>query len=91
MPLDQVHVTRGGKLAAFEAGGQEVRAGGAESRREVRTRVRRAVETLAESHPDRALLLVVHLGVIRELIPGTESDHLELHWTSLHRIRPRVS
>jgi len=74
-------------LAAFESEDPDVRPGGAETRREIRARVRGAVEALAVDHPDADLLLVVHLGVIRALVPGTEPGHLELLLTDRDAIR----
>ena len=75
-------------LAAFEAAEPDVRPGGAESRREIRVRVRGAVEELAAAHPPNlSLLLVVHLGVVRALVPGAEPGHLDLHRTTLGAIR----
>jgi len=74
-------------LAAFESGDPEVRPGQGETRAELRTRVRDAVEQRVAEDPGADLLLVVHLGVIRALIPGAEPDHLELFETDLDAIR----
>lgn len=74
-------------LVAFESGDPDVRPGGGETRGEIRIRVRAAVEGLAAAHPDCDLVLVVHLGVVRALVPGAEPDHLELGRTDLDAIR----
>jgi probable phosphoglycerate mutase len=74
-------------LAAFESENPEVRPGGGETRGEIRIRARAAVEALSAAHPDADLLLVVHLGVMRALVPGAEPDHLELLGTDLEAIR----
>lgn len=64
-------------LARFEAGDPDARAGGAESRCEIRRRVRRAAASLADANPDRCVALVTHLGVIRALLPGTRLANAE--------------
>ncbi len=74
-------------LVAFESEDPEVRPGGGETRSEIRMRARAAVEALSAAHPDADLLLVVHLGVVRALVPGAEPDHLELLRTDLDAIR----
>lgn len=57
-------------LARFEAGDLDARAGGAESRRELRARTRAAVQLRGQQHAGRLVALVVHLGVIGSLRPG---------------------
>jgi broad specificity phosphatase PhoE len=74
-------------LAAFDTEDPDVRPGGGETRREIRARVRDAVERLALEHAEQDLLLVVHLGVIRVLVPGSEPANLELLETNLDQIR----
>jgi len=59
-------------LGRFEAGDPEVRAGGAESRSEIRRRVRQAFRSLAEQWPGARLIVVTHLGVVRALLPESE-------------------
>jgi broad specificity phosphatase PhoE len=66
------------RLTAFEAEDPDLRPGGGETRREIRSRVRGAVDALTSENPEADLLLVVHLGVIRALMPGTEPENLEL-------------
>ena len=78
-------------LADFEGGQPDVRPGGGESRREIRARVQRAVAELVAAAPTSTLLLVVHLGVVRALVPGTEPDHVELTRTDLARIEAAAS
>lgn len=74
------------RLRAFEAGEPDVRPGGGESRREIRTRVRSAVADLLASDPSASVLCVVHLGVVRALLPGAEPGHTALERTSLDEI-----
>ena len=65
------------RLARFDAGDADVAAGGAESRRAIRRRVRAAAAALAAAHPGRRIALVTHLGVIRALLPGAELANAE--------------
>jgi probable phosphoglycerate mutase len=74
-------------LAAFDCGDPDVRPGGGESRRELRVRVHAAVEALAERYPRTDLLLVVHLGVIDALVPGTRPANLALVSSDLAAVR----
>jgi len=64
-------------LARFDAGDPEARAGGAESRGEIRQRVRRAAAGLSRAHRGGCVALVTHLGVIRALLPGSELGNVE--------------
>ena len=54
-----------------------MRAGGGESRAEMRVRVRAAFRSLAAQYPGERLIVVTHLGVVRALRPGTELDNAE--------------
>jgi probable phosphoglycerate mutase len=74
------------QLRAFQAGEPDLRPGGGESRREIRERVRRVVRELALADPSASVLCVVHLGVVRALIPGAEPGHTALERTSLDQI-----
>lgn len=65
-------------LARFEAGDARVRAGGGESRAEIRARVLRTFAELERKHPEQTLVVVTHLGVARALVPGTDLAHTEL-------------
>jgi broad specificity phosphatase PhoE len=67
-------------LARFDAGGEDARAGGGESRAELARRAGRAVAALLGDHPGRRIAVVTHLGVIRALA-GTELGHAE--WRAL--------
>jgi broad specificity phosphatase PhoE len=57
-------------LRRFEAEDIAVRAGGGESRAEIRARVRAAFRALAQEHPGARLVVITHLGVVRALRPG---------------------
>lgn len=73
-------------LRAFEREDPDVRPGGGESRRELRRRVRHAVEAVAADGAHETIVLVAHLGVIRALMPGAEPDHLQIHRATLQQI-----
>jgi broad specificity phosphatase PhoE len=66
-------------LAAFESGDREARAGGGECRREVAERAMSAIEEIAARHGEGCVAVVAHLGVIRELLPGTDLGNAESH------------
>jgi broad specificity phosphatase PhoE len=74
------------RLHAFQAGEPDVRPGGGETRREIRKRVRGVVSGLVAADPSASVLCVVHLGVVRALIPGAEPAHTALERTSLDEI-----
>ena len=65
-------------LRRFEAEDPAVRAGGGESRAEIRARVRAAFRSLAQEHPGARLIVVTHLGVVRALRPGAELANAEM-------------
>jgi len=64
-------------LERFEGGDPDARPGGGESRREIRARTRAVVRRLSEEFPGERIALVVHLGVIRALVPGAEPTNTE--------------
>ncbi len=68
-------------LRHFETEDPAVRAGGGESRAEIRARVRTAFRALANEHPGARLIVVTHLGVVRALRPGAELENGE--WISV--------
>lgn len=74
----EIEARDGRRLAAFDTGDPDVRPGGGESRRELELRACTCARALADSEPDADLLLVVHKGVIRALVPGYEAANLEL-------------
>lgn len=81
-------------LAAFETGDRESRAGGGECRREVAERAMAAIADLSELHAGDCVAVVTHLGVIRELLSGSDLGNAE--WRSvlaadLRRTPPGVS
>jgi broad specificity phosphatase PhoE len=65
-------------LKRFENEAPEVRAGGGESRAEIRARVRRTFRELAQAHPGAQLIVVTHLGVVRALRPGAHLENAEI-------------
>jgi broad specificity phosphatase PhoE len=84
---DEILAVDAETLAAFDSEDPDARPGGGETRREIRTRVRGTVEALADEDPSADLLLVVHLGVIRALIPGAQPTNLEVVSTDLASVR----
>ena len=64
-----------------------MRPGGGETRLEIRTRVRGAVEGLAVTHPGAHLVLVVHAGVIKALVPDANPANTESVDITLEGIR----
>jgi broad specificity phosphatase PhoE len=64
-------------LKRFEAEDPDLRAGGGESRAQIRIRVRRAFRALALEHPGARVIVVTHLGVVRALLPGIDLGHTE--------------
>jgi broad specificity phosphatase PhoE len=64
-------------LGRFDSGDPDARAGGGETRRELSTRVHAAVADLVKRPPGRCVALVVHSGVVRALLPGTEVGNAE--------------
>ena len=76
------------ELARFERADAEVRAGGRESRREIRIRARRAAADLASAHPGRYIVVVTHLGVIRALVPGLELANAQWRRLAIEELPP---
>ena len=62
-------------LAAFEAGGPDVRPGGGESRRSIRDRAHSAMADWIRRVPEGRLVVVTHLGFILALLPGEEVEN----------------
>jgi probable phosphoglycerate mutase len=74
-------------LERFDAGAQDVRAGGGETREEIRGRVLAEVEALVEKHPGACIVLVVHSGVIRALAPELGPENCERVELTVEEIR----
>ena len=87
MTRDEIATLEPELLAAFDSGEPTVRPGGGETRLEIRTRVRGAVEGLAVDHPGAHLLLVVHAGVIKALVPDANPGNTESIDITLEGIR----
>jgi len=70
----------------FRAGDLDVRAGGGETRRELRERVVEALRSLQQIYRGGRIGVVTHLGVIRTLSPGiqiTNAEWFRLDMTTL--------
>jgi probable phosphoglycerate mutase len=65
------------RLTAFESGEPTIRAGGGETRLEIRLRARALLGHVAERHAGQRLIVVTHLGVIRALLPGVEPGNTD--------------
>jgi broad specificity phosphatase PhoE len=74
-------------LAAFDSGDPDVHPGDGESRSEIRLRVRAHVESLAREAPGARLILVVHAGVIKALVPDANPANTEGIEVTLDDIR----
>jgi len=80
-------------LEAFDSGDPEIRPGGGETRNEIRARVRAVVETLARGHAGKHLVLVVHSGVIKALVPEANpanTEWVEITLEDIRKARPTV-
>jgi len=64
-------------FARFRAGDLDLRAGGGETRRELRARVVAALSSLQRSYRGEQIAVVTHLGVIRTLSPGIQIMNAE--------------
>jgi probable phosphoglycerate mutase len=69
------------ELARFDSGDQRARAGGAESRAELRDRVRRAFRELVEEWPGARVIAVTHLGVVRALAGADLAPCERIAWS----------
>jgi probable phosphoglycerate mutase len=76
-------------LRRFDAEDAHERAGGAESRAQLRARVRSAAAALAAARPGARILLVSHLGVIRALAPGSLPGNAEVLRSTWGALRAR--
>ena len=74
----QIKATDSALLERFESGDPDVRPGEGESRRDLSTRVRGAVNALAAENPAGRIALVVHAGVIRALVPRVALENAEI-------------
>jgi broad specificity phosphatase PhoE len=72
---EQIERSDADLLARFEAEDLAARPGGGETRLEIRARARIAAAELARANAGRRVALVTHLGVIRALAPGAETDN----------------
>jgi probable phosphoglycerate mutase len=71
------------EFARFRTGDLDVRAGGGETRRELRTRVLAALRSLQERYRGERIGVVTHLGVIRTLSPGLQILNAECFWLDM--------
>ena len=67
----------------FRAGDLDVRAGGGETRRELRERVVAALRSLQQTYRGGRIAVVTHLGVIRTLSPGIQITNAESFWLDM--------
>ncbi len=73
----EIEEREGDALVRFDRREPDLLAGGAESRRQLRLRVRAAAAEIAARHPGERVALVTHLGVVRALVPGTDLDNAQ--------------
>ena len=72
---EEIAARDGEALERFESGAACARAGGGETREEVRARAVTALRDCAARHSGRLVAVVAHLGVVRSLLPGTELEN----------------
>jgi broad specificity phosphatase PhoE len=87
MTREEIARTEPQLLEEFDSGDPNIRPGGGETRNEIRLRVRGVVETLAQGQPGQHLVLVVHAGVIKALVPEANPANTEWVEISLEEIR----
>ncbi|MBW2387585.1 MAG: histidine phosphatase family protein [Deltaproteobacteria bacterium] len=87
------NIRPGQLLEEFDSGDPNIRPGGGETRNEIRLRVRGVVETLAQGQPGQHLVLVVHAGVIKALVPEANpanTEWVEISLEDIRKARPSV-
>jgi broad specificity phosphatase PhoE len=62
-------------LARFRDGDEDLRPGGGESWRELRTRAVQALGDVAAAHPAARVAVVTHAGLVRSVVPGTRLSY----------------
>jgi probable phosphoglycerate mutase len=70
-------------FARFQGGDLDVRAGGGETRRELRARVVAALRSLQQQYRGDRIAVVTHLGVIRTLAPTVRITNAECFWLDM--------
>jgi probable phosphoglycerate mutase len=73
-------------FARFQAGDLDVRAGGGETRRELRARVVAALRSFQQQYRGDRIAVVTHLGVIRTLAPGVRITNAECFWLDISKL-----
>ena len=87
MTREEIAKTEADLLDEFDSGDPDIRPGGGETRNEIRNRVRGVVEALSFENPGLHLVLVVHAGVIRALVPDANPKNTESVVITLEHIR----
>lgn len=77
---DEISARWPGEYARFRSGDLDLRFGGAESRRELRQRVRSALAAIRSQHAGKTLALVTHAGVVRALDARLRLDNADFTW-----------
>jgi broad specificity phosphatase PhoE len=93
MTREEIAKTEPELLEEFDSGDPDVRPGGGETRNEIRARVRGVVESLAVGHPGQHLVLVVHAGVIKALVPEANpanTESVEITLEDIRKARPGI-
>jgi probable phosphoglycerate mutase len=67
----------------FRSGDIDVRAGGGETRRELRARVVAALLALLQIYRGERIAVVTHMGVIRSVAPGVVLSNAESFWLDM--------
>jgi probable phosphoglycerate mutase len=73
-------------FARFQAGDLDVRAGGGETRRELRARVVAALRSFQQQYRGDRIAVVTHLGVVRTLAPEVRITNAECFWLDISKL-----
>lgn len=74
---EQIRLREPEALAYFDSGAPDARAAEGETRRELAARVHAAVADIAQRATVDCIALVVHSGVVKSLLPGTQVGNAE--------------
>jgi broad specificity phosphatase PhoE len=88
---DQIRLREPEALSFFDTGSPDARAAEGESRRELAARVHAATADIAAKTSAACIALVVHSGVVRALLPGTQLSNGEWRVASYGEIAANAS
>ncbi|MBW2289347.1 MAG: histidine phosphatase family protein [Deltaproteobacteria bacterium] len=88
---DQIRLREPEALGYFDTGSPDARAAEGETRRELAARVHAAVADIAARTSVACIALVVHSGVVRALLPGTQLENGEWKIANFSEIEANAS